>query len=196
MKLNQDCHELISSLIFLFLCLIVRPYPYDSFITSDLQHCLCWRSDLEPNYVSISFICSLLLKAAIAALERLPGTTNFLTHSRRGDRAESHPPSQANEKGLNCCCRSAETIVQFIPRRVWFRPATRQLWRSWGLYWEQRQLEKTGARWQLRIQDPYGTWAKQKGDGNMGLVVMGWVKSHWKQWEEQLSLSQTKSRNT
>lgn len=134
MKLNQDCHELISSLIFLFLCLIVRPYPYDSFITSDLQQCLCWGSDLEPNYGSISFIFSLLLKAAVAALQRLPEIVYFLTHSRRGDRAESHPPSQANRKGLNCSWRGAETIVQFIARRVWFRPAKRQLLRSWGLY--------------------------------------------------------------
>jgi len=52
MKLLQDYHKPISSLIFVFLLfsVIVRPYLYDNFITSDLQHWLCWGGDSEPNY--------------------------------------------------------------------------------------------------------------------------------------------------
>lgn len=170
MKLLQDYNELISSLIFLFLffSLIVRPYLYDSFITSDLHHWLCWGSDLEPNYWSISFTSSLSLKAAIAALERLSETVHF-EHIIEGKTEQKtilhHSPTWRGQTVLGEMPKQLNNLFWGYGW-VWFRPARKQLLRNWGLNWEQMEAAgknrgqvaawKTGSLWHTGKAE--GTW--------------------------------------
>lgn len=146
---------------FPFFSLIVRPYLYDSFITSDLQHWLCWGSDLEPNYWSISFTSSLLLEAATAALER-PSETSDFEHITEGETEQKailhHSPTWRGQTVLGEMPKQLYNLFQGYGW-VWFRPARKQLLRNWGLYREQTEAAgknrgqvaawKTGSLWHM-----------------------------------------------
>lgn len=166
MKLLQDYHKLISSLIFHFFSVIARPYPYDSFITSDLQHWLCWGSDLEPNYWSISFISSLSLKTAIAALARLSETAHF-EHITEGETEQKailhHSLIRRGQTVLGEMSKQLYNLFQGY-RWVRFRPARKQLLRNWGLYL--KQMEAAGKnRGQVAAWKTGSLWHTGKAEG-------------------------------